>query len=100
MAPTENLDPRPDLGDDTHLWRRLLELAQVDEYDPHGLYGVLHGFRSCGARLERTAGGNLRLTAGELGSEYRALRDEWLVPHRVALVELLRQVATDVTEAA
>ena len=100
MIPSSDLDPRPDLGDDAHLWRRLLELAQVDEYDPHGLYGVLRGFRSCGARLERTAGGNLRVGPGELGSEYAALRDEWLVPHRVALVELLRQVATNVTEAA
>lgn len=92
-------DPRPDLVDDSALWRRLLTLAQADEYDSAGLYGVLRGFRSLGAQLA-AHGRGLRLRPGEMDEvEYTALALEWLEPHRAQLAALLRRVATERTAA-
>lgn len=92
-------DTRPDLTTDSALWERLFELAQADEYDPAGLYGVLRGFRSLGAQLA-PHGRGLRLRPGEMDEvEYTALALEWLEPHRAQLAGLLRQVATERTAA-
>lgn len=83
-------DPRPDLRADSDSWRRLLALAyDLDGDAPQGVFGVLHGLRCCGLQLtvER---GRARLAAGEMGEgEYRALRDEWLVPHEARVRGLL-----------
>ena len=47
-------DPRPDLGDG-RLWSALLAAAYaLDGDDPAGLFGALHGLRSCGARAGAT----------------------------------------------
>lgn len=89
-------DPRPDLVEDAALWRSLLTLAQADECDPAGLYGVLRGFRALGAQLAPYTHG-LRLRPGEELDEveYVALSQEYLAPHRDRLAALLRQVATE-----
>lgn len=92
-------DTRPDLTTDSALWERVFELAQGDECDPAGLYGVLRGFRSLGAQLAPNGRG-LRLRPGEIDEvEYTALALEWLEPHRAQLAGLLRQVATERTAA-
>jgi hypothetical protein len=98
-------DPRPDFADDSALWTRLLARAhQWDADDPRGLFGALHGFRIWGARLEEREG---RLfirprPAPEGGwadeAEFQAERQQWLVPHAVALVRLLRAVQEGITE--
>jgi hypothetical protein len=83
-------DPRPDLAGDSALWQRLLSLAyERDGEEPAGLFGALHGLRCCGAALA-TQGGRVRLSAGELGDEYRALRRAYLLPHTAALRALLQ----------
>lgn len=85
------LDPRPDLVYDHGLWVRLLARAYgLDGHQPNGLYGAFHGLRCLGARLADDGHG-LRLVPGDIsGDEYAALRARWLVPHRDALVGLLR----------
>lgn len=71
-------DPRPDLADDSALWTRLLRRAEsVDE----NLAGTLHGFRCCGARLERAVTG-YRIARGSEwwadGAAFRADYAKWI----------------------
>jgi hypothetical protein len=68
-----------------------------DGANPHGLYGVLHGFRCEGARLVLDRG-RLRLEPGELAEQYPGLRNLWLVPRRDELTALLAAVAQRLTE--
>jgi hypothetical protein len=92
-------DPRPDLDAtqrDAVWWSVLLALAAEahGEGDPRGVYGALRGVRCLGAGLGRTPGGALRIVAGSVpAGEWRAVRGAWLVPHRPAVLELLRAVA-------
>ena len=86
-----NFDPRPDLSRDSVLWHHLLMHCRAVENTgaPRSLYGALHGLRCLGARLKITEG-HIKVTAGEIDDdEYKALRDEWLVPHHAKLVEVL-----------
>ena len=93
-------DPRPHLGAahrDAVWWSVLLALAaEVHGEDaPGGVYGTLHGVRCLGAALARAPTGALRIVAGAVPApEWRAARSAWLAPHRAAVLELLRAVAT------
>lgn len=87
-------DPRTDLEDDSKMWRQILMGAWgIDGGKVDGLFGALHGLRCLGCRLEFNGTGKLRLVAGDLGDEYKILRDRYLVPHREDLVALLGLVA-------
>ncbi|NLT74671.1 MAG: hypothetical protein GXX94_10865 [Chloroflexi bacterium] len=86
-GPTE--DPRSDLADDSARWSALLTAAHADPEDPE-CWGVLHGLRCLGARLE-VAGNGLRITPGEIApDEYAALRERYLVPIAARVTRLLR----------
>ncbi|MGH2531568.1 MAG: hypothetical protein ACRDJW_04605 [Thermomicrobiales bacterium] len=86
-------DPRPDLTDDSGLWRRLLAAAyDRDGHAPAGVFGALHGLRCEGARLV-VAGGRVRLESGELGDEYQALKQSSLTPHTAAIMRLFATIA-------
>lgn len=62
---------------------------------PPGVYGALHASRCLGAGLARTSGGALRIVPGAISpAEWRDIRAAWLVPHRVAVTELLVAAAT------
>ena len=97
-------DPRSDFADDSALWTRLLTLAyQWDADDPRGLYGALHCFRIDGARLEEREGRlfirSRPAPEGGWADEpaFQAEREQWLVPHAVALVRLLKAVQEGMT---
>lgn len=93
-------DPRPDLDAAQHdavWWSVLLALALEvhGADDPRGVYGALHGSRCLGAGLARTSGGALRIVPGAIPpAEWRDIRGEWLVPHRISVAELLVAVAS------
>ncbi len=91
-------DPRPDLVGDHREWEAVLSTQFTrDGANPHGLYGALHGFRAEGARLVLNRG-RLRIEPGELGNDYPALRNLYLVPRRDELTRLLAVVAQRLTE--
>jgi hypothetical protein len=90
-------DPRPDLTDDSALWSQLLARAwEFDGADPDGCFGALLGIRCCGARLAADKGW-VRISPGEIGVEYPALRDKWLVPHGETIRWLLAELASPST---
>ena len=87
--PEHTDDPRPDLADDSAHWAAILAAAYAD---PEGreCWGVLHGLRCLGARLE-VAGNGLRITPGEIApDEYAALRERYLMPIAARVTRLLR----------
>jgi len=86
-------DPRPELEEDTELWRALLEKADdLDGNDPLGLFGALHGLRCLGASLTRVDG-RVVLGHGRMSeAEYLEERNTWLLPHRENLVKMLGEI--------
>lgn len=115
-------DPRPDLQEDSSLWRILLEVAHKANGN---LYGALHGLRCIGTRLERNKQWGLALkpilpgdkianyggSAGPAGSggetitavrgiitdwasveDYKAVAQEYLRPHHDVLLGLLKKI--------
>lgn len=90
-------DPRPDLVEDSRLWKRLLALA----YDADvNLCGALHGFRCCGTRITRRQDGRgWRLHWGGASEggwrdeeDYNAAKARWLEPRRELVVGLLGKI--------
>lgn len=72
-------DPRPELVDDSAAWNHLIADAEPE------LAGALHGFRCCGARLERTPRFGYQIRRGNDGwwptpaafvTDYK----KWLLP--------------------
>ena len=82
------VDPRPDLTKDTHLWKVVLEYAKRNDED---VFGLLHAFRCVGAKLVLNPmvhkKPNLQLLPriGEghgwaTEEEYASDRKKWLMP--------------------
>jgi hypothetical protein len=76
----QTLDPRPDLADDHAQWLRLLLAAWGSP-----LFGPLHGFRCCGARLRKSITGmHITYDPTQPGfanqAEFNAACKEWLMP--------------------
>ena len=85
------LDPRPDLVEDHRDWMAVLAVAELE--DSH-LYGVLHGLRCGGARLElrRSARGqHYRIDYKPLLGTWdeQELRSRWLEPRRHQIKQVL-----------
>ncbi len=94
----QNLDPRADLAADSREWECLLATQYArDGTNQYGLFGTLHGLRCEGARLVLDRG-RLRLEAGEIGNDYPALRNLYLVPRGAELTRLLAAVAQRLAE--
>lgn len=97
--PDSELDPRPDIGEDHHLWVELLAQAYRQDRD---LHGILHGFRCAGTMIKKASRGyRLRVPYEKLISEepgWRS-RDEiagrWLEPYRDQISDLLSSVQGD-----
>jgi hypothetical protein len=93
--PELNVDPRPDLAEDSQLWVLLLTLAQLHTGNLE-FWGTLQGFRCMGTRIKTLPGGNLALRpligpdGFESSIEYEKLRDRWLKPYRGVLVDLMK----------
>lgn len=87
-------DPRPDIKADSAFWHTLLSMAwEIDGKDVHGLFGVLHGLRCCGAKLLPVPPDKVRLVQGEYNAEEWAMvRERDLVPRAEALTALLTRV--------
>ena len=84
-------DPRwQDFSEDRELWMLLLSWAyDVDGAAPDGLFGILHGLRCLGARLESHPSG-IRLRPGEIErGDYSALKQQYLLPRSGMLKRLL-----------
>ena len=86
-------DPRADLLEDSHLWRRLLGMAYVlDGEQPIGLCANLSCLRCLGATLVRPDG-RLRFKAsGDYWTSEDAFQAgcrEFLEPYKVALTPML-----------
>ena len=88
------VNPRPDLGEDSELWARLLLKAYViDSGNREGLFWALHGMRCVGARL-RLGKSTAIMEAGQVAApEYEAWKRQYLEPHRETLLRLLREIA-------
>lgn len=85
------LDPRPDLVEDHRDWMAVLAVAELE--DSH-LYGVLHGLRCGGARLElrRSARGqHYRIDYKPLLGTWdeQELLSRWLEPRRHQIKQVL-----------
>ena len=88
-----SFDPRPDLVDDSRLWRYLITAAcRRDGGHQGGLYGALRCLRQMGARLVLEEG-TARLEAGGVGHAYAIYRKMWLLPHAAVMCELLGLLA-------
>ena len=80
-----SFDPRPDLADDSRLWRYLITAAcRRDGGHQGALYGALRCLRQMGARL---------VLAGGVGYADTIYRKMWLLPHAVVMCELLGLLA-------
>jgi hypothetical protein len=98
-------DPRPDLVEDSELWKRVLVEADATDLE---VYSILHGFRCAGAQIVRSGHGiQLRPRIDPSGStsvwttseDYRADRERWLVPLRDQLTTVFRNAAQWITAA-
>lgn len=95
--PALNVDPRPELSDDSELWVMLLTLAQQHTGDLQ-FWGTLQGFRCLGTRIRQITGGSLALRPhiGPDGfddsTEYEKLRDRWLKPYKGQLIDLMKML--------
>ncbi len=88
-----SFDPRPDLADDSRLWRYLITAAcRRDGGHQGALYGALRCLRQMGARLV-LEGGEARLEAGGVGHAYTIYRKMWLLPNPALMSELLGLLA-------
>lgn len=95
-GPKPLTDPRPDLMEDSELWKKFLQLAQ--ETNPI-LAGTLHGFRCQGTRIVRGKNGYMlrpELNPSKDGwssrQEYERERDVWLLPHLKEIADLLKRL--------
>lgn len=100
-------DPRPDLSEDHHLWKRFLKLAanMPDEKEAYELTGVLNGMRCGGTLLVQGKNGGyvLRpLIDPERGwasqEDYEELRDKFLKPHFEKVKVVLKLLNEDARE--
>jgi hypothetical protein len=98
-------DPRPDLPEDSELWKRVLVEADATDLD---VYSVLHGFRCAGAQIVQAGRGiQLRpridptgnLSVWRTSEDYRSDREAWLVPLREQLTIVFRNAAEWITAA-
>ncbi|MCD9026027.1 hypothetical protein [Cohnella silvisoli] len=100
--PFIEVDPRPELQQDTEQWTTLLKLAFMKSEE---LCGVLNGIRCGGTRLKvgRTSNGNRWTLKPDIDSsgrlswasqaDYEEARDKYLMPHMAAVTELLKELA-------
>ncbi len=97
------LEPRPDLKEDSKLWQLVLRTAAVRS---HKVYGVLHGIRCIGGRLELNAG-NLKLlprygdpkVTGINGKEdWQDIRSRWLLPCKEQISAIFDMVKEGLAE--
>lgn len=96
-------DPRPDLTEDHHLWRRLLKASHnlPDEQEAYKVTGVLNGIRCGGTLIVRGNGGYVLrpLIDPKRGwssqEEYEAMRDKYLKPHLQSIKVLLQVLKQD-----
>lgn len=89
---TEIQDPRPDLIEDSKLWKRLLNMAK----DKNRLLAItLHGFRCCGLRIQKDSIGYVLRPEFNTNSqwqnqaEYEEYRNKWLMRYRQEIIGLL-----------
>src|SRR5690625_2190083 len=89
-----DLEPRPDLEEDSRLWIAVLSMAW---YRDRQLHGLLHGLRCGGSRLERRRGrsGNefLKLNYDSLLETWdkETLIKDWLQPNRDAMKDVFER---------
>lgn len=89
-------DPRPDLSEDSGLWRAVLEVALAKD---EKIYGILHGVRCIGARLV-LENGELRLEPRigegiEDEEDWWQVRLKWLVPQTKTIVQVFREAVRE-----
>ena len=84
-------DPRPDLEEDSQLWKKILKLAEgIDKK----AYHILHGFRCGGAKLEiKNDKVNMKPRIGknhlwQSQEEYNKDRKQWLMPLKDSISEI------------
>lgn len=91
-------DPRPDLAYDTKEWAKFLTMAEIKDKT---LAGVLHGFRCCGLRIDRTRRGyvlrpevdpDTKISMWSCKNEYLYASHHWLKPYQNEIVELLERL--------
>jgi len=97
----QTADLRPDLHADSAVWQQLLLIAVDVLGEADSLFGVLLGFRCCGAELVEDAHGNWRIAAGEMPlDEYEHDRTTWLMSRRREIGELLRRLTSAIPPGA
>lgn len=87
-------DPRPDLLEDAFFWRQALKLAYRDPE----FYGLLHGLRCGGSRIEVRSNGSFKLNVKPLVDEWpeytlETFQAKWLEPHRNMFIALFKDLA-------
>jgi len=97
--PSRTVDPRPELHADSAAWTTLLVIAADALGEADALFGVLLGLRCCGCGLQTQQDGSWRIVRGEMDAdEYQVDRERWLLPERARVAELLRRLASEVSE--
>lgn len=88
------VDPRPDLVEDSHLWVQVLGAAYkvgADKGKAQPLYGLLHGLRCGGAKLKRRSDNSWFIDYKSLlvengGKDSRSeLLKVWLIPAKAGI---------------
>ncbi len=84
-------DPRPDLSEDSPLWSEVLGEAEGDK----NLFGLLHGLRCGGGRLEVRENGSLKLNYETLLKTWNrsTLLSRWLEPNKKEVATAFKAVA-------
>ncbi len=96
-------DPRPDLTEDTELWQEALRVAA---YTDHSVYGVLHGARCIGGKLEHTEGelrllpryGDPKITGIRGEEDWEEIRSRWLLPCKEQITSIFDTVKEALAE--
>jgi len=89
-------DPRPDLTGDHKLWVALLTRCYKEDKD---LWGVFHGFRCAGAKLEKHLKLGLKLLPGEIPqAQYKLDAKKYLKPRNDRVLAMFKAAGGDVFE--
>jgi len=90
-------EPRPDLKDDSYLWKQLLKVAWRKNKK---LHGTLHGVRCAGARLDYNEKLKLLAPDNMKKPEWQEIRKDWLLSDKEKITALFKESENKIKERA
>jgi hypothetical protein len=101
QAKDSDLDPRPDLEEDSKLWQSLLRHTWENDLPPRKMHGLLHGLRCAGVRLKvgknKYGASTYQIDWDQCGDmagwSEDDLIEKWLKPMTSEIKDVFRRVA-------